>query len=93
MARPLAALLSDSAEKCREQAALLLTDAASGLANPAALLPALSATLAQVCVPTRSPCAWTACDPLGVLSCGNADQGMLSAWPPFMVQRCTQLAH
>ena len=48
VAPPLAALLYDPAEKCREQAALLLTDAASRLPDPACLLPALSGILAQV---------------------------------------------
>ena len=48
VAPPLAALLCDPAEKCREQAALLLTDAATRLPDPASLLPALSGILAQV---------------------------------------------
>ena len=48
IAPPLAALLTDPAEKCREEAALLLTDAAARLADPASLLPALTGTLAQV---------------------------------------------
>ena len=47
VAAPLSALLADPAERCRERAAQLLTDAAGAMPEPDALLPLLSGVLAQ----------------------------------------------